>query len=180
MTTTHTFEEREDDRFDGLSRRRFLLGALFGPAAIPLLGTASEPDQLLAATEESPETENNWEGPFYKPGAPVRSVLVEGGMAGTDVNLLDSGGNSPLLHAAMRGRTAAVRLLLEHGANVNTASKHGWTPLMTAAWEGHADVVKDLLKHGANASLVNRERRSALMLAESEGHREVVKLLGAK
>ena len=87
MTTTHAFEEREDDRFDGLSRRRFLLGALFGPAAVPLLGTASEPDQLLAATEESPETENNWEGPFYKPGAPVRSVLVEGGMAGTPLTV---------------------------------------------------------------------------------------------
>jgi protocatechuate 3,4-dioxygenase beta subunit len=88
LTITNTFQEREDDRFDGLSRRRFLLGSLLSPVAIPLLGAAaSEPDQLLAATEESPETENNWEGPFYKPGAPIRSVLLDPGMAGTPLTV---------------------------------------------------------------------------------------------
>ena len=53
----------------------------------------------------------------------------------------------------MSGRTTAVRLLLESGANVNAASKHGWTLLMAAAWEGYASVISDLLKHGANATL---------------------------
>ena len=72
---------------------------------------------------------------------------------------LTPGGNSPLLHAAMRGRIHAARLLLESGANVNAASKHGWTPLMAAAWEGDASVVAELLKHGADATLVNSERR---------------------
>lgn len=43
--------------------------------------------RLLAATEESPETESNWEGPFYKPGAPMRSLLLEPGMAGTPLRL---------------------------------------------------------------------------------------------
>ena len=76
----------------------------------------------------------------------------------------------------MRGRTTAVRLLLESGANVNAASKHGSTPLMAVAWEGDASVVPELLKHGADATLANSERRSALMLEESEGHRAVVKL----
>jgi len=55
---------------------------------LPLLGaSAFLPGQLLAATEESPETENNWQGPFYKPGAPVRSVLFEKGMAGTPLTV---------------------------------------------------------------------------------------------
>ena len=126
---------------EGLSRRRFLLGTLLSPSAVPLLGTAAAPAQHHA-----------------------------------DVNVADSGGNSPLLHAAMRGRITAVRLLPESGANVNAAFKHGWTPLMAAAWEGDATVVAELLKHGANATVVNSERRSALMLAESEGHRAVVKL----
>ena len=45
------------------------------------------PAQQLAATEESLETENNWEGPFYKLGAPVRSELLERGMAGTPLTV---------------------------------------------------------------------------------------------
>lgn len=69
------------------SRRRFLLGTLSGPAGMLMLGVAPGSAQLLAATEEFPETENNREGPFYKPGAPVRSVLLEDGMAGTPLTV---------------------------------------------------------------------------------------------
>jgi len=72
---------------EGVSRRRFLLGTLLSPSAIPLLGLADAPAQQLAATEESLETENNWEGPFYKPGAPVRSLLLEPGMPGTPLTV---------------------------------------------------------------------------------------------
>jgi protocatechuate 3,4-dioxygenase beta subunit len=70
---------------EGFSRRRFLLGTILSPA-IPLVGVTG-PAQLLAATEESLETENNWEGPFYKRGAPVRSELLERGMAGTPLTV---------------------------------------------------------------------------------------------
>ena len=72
---------------EGLSRRRFLLGTLLSPSVIPQLGLAATPAQQLAATEESLETENNWEGPFYKPGAPARSGLLEPGMAGTPLTV---------------------------------------------------------------------------------------------
>ncbi len=71
-----------------LSRRRLLRRVLCSAAGLPLLGvSAFLPGRLLAATEESPETENNWEGPFYKSGAPVRSVLLEKGMAGTPLTV---------------------------------------------------------------------------------------------
>ena len=70
-----------------LSRRRFLLGTLLSPSVIPLVGVAAGAPQQLAATEESLETENNIEGPFYKPGAPVRSGLLEPGMAGTPLTV---------------------------------------------------------------------------------------------
>jgi protocatechuate 3,4-dioxygenase beta subunit len=72
-------------KLDRLSRRRFLVGTLLTPA-IPLLGAVAQTPPL-AATEESPETENNWEGPFYKPGAPVRTELFERGMAGTPLTV---------------------------------------------------------------------------------------------
>ncbi len=69
-----------------ISRRRMLRRALLSAAWVQLAG-GGLPGRLLAATEESPETEDNWEGPYYKPGAPVRSVLFEQGMAGTPLTL---------------------------------------------------------------------------------------------
>lgn len=57
-------------------------------AGLPLLSAPLFwPARLLAATEESPETEDNWEGPFYRPGAPQRSVLLEKGMGGTPLTV---------------------------------------------------------------------------------------------
>lgn len=74
--------------FERFSRRRLLLRTVFGVVGLPLLGTPLLlPGNLLAATEESPETENNMEGPFYKPGAPIRSMLLDPGMPGTPLTL---------------------------------------------------------------------------------------------
>lgn len=71
-----------------LSRRILLRRTVLSIAGLPLLGASGLlPTPLLAATEDSPETENNWEGPFYKPDAPVRSVLIESGMAGTPLSV---------------------------------------------------------------------------------------------
>lgn len=71
-----------------LSRRRLLRRAVLSAAGLPLLGSPLLwPGQALAATEESPETEDNWEGPFYKPGAPLRSMLLEKGMGGTPLTV---------------------------------------------------------------------------------------------
>jgi hypothetical protein len=46
-----------------LSRRRFLVGTLLSPSVVPLLGMVAAPTRQLATTDESLETENNWEGP---------------------------------------------------------------------------------------------------------------------
>ena len=91
MTNTmnpHKFQEPTLHGIELLSRRRLLRRAMLSAAGLPLLGAPLFwPGRLLAATEESPETENNWEGPFYKPGAPLRSVLLEKGMAGTPLTV---------------------------------------------------------------------------------------------
>ena len=66
-----------------LSRRRLLL-ALASAASLPLLDPAALlAGRVSAAAGQTPATDNNWEGPFYKPGAPARSVLLEPGMPGT-------------------------------------------------------------------------------------------------
>ena len=61
---------------------------MWSAAGLPLLwGSALRPSLLFAATPEVSETENNWEGPFYKAGAPTRSVLLEAGMVGTPLTV---------------------------------------------------------------------------------------------
>ncbi|MCC7374578.1 MAG: hypothetical protein IT581_07975 [Verrucomicrobiales bacterium] len=71
-----------------LTRRRLLRRVLFGAVGLPILGGSPLwTRQLLAATEDSPETEDNWEGPFYKAGAPVRSVFLEKGTSGTPLTV---------------------------------------------------------------------------------------------
>jgi protocatechuate 3,4-dioxygenase beta subunit len=70
------------------TRREWLRQALLRIGGLSLLGVSGLwAPEALAATDESPETENNWEGPFYKPGAPVRSVFLESGMAGTPLTV---------------------------------------------------------------------------------------------
>src|SRR4029079_8831743 len=72
-----------------LSRRGLLSRGLLTAMALPVFGISELfPRCVLAAPEESPETENNWEGPFYKPGAPVRSNFLEPGMAGTPLTVM--------------------------------------------------------------------------------------------
>ncbi|MBX5496516.1 MAG: dioxygenase [Bryobacteraceae bacterium] len=66
-----------DPMCGSFSRRRFVRGGALTLAAL------AESRSLLYATPEIQETEDNQEGPYYKPGAPIRSNLVEKGMPGT-------------------------------------------------------------------------------------------------
>ncbi|TMW69770.1 hypothetical protein Poli38472_001926 [Pythium oligandrum] len=68
---------------------------------------------------------------------------------GVDPNQRD--GVSALNEAARRGHVAAVKLLLEHGADVNLKGGPRKAPaLLTAATLGRVEVVKVLVTHGAD------------------------------
>lgn len=71
-----SIEEPTAEEILSIARRQFLRKAGLGVTAF-MLGAP------LNATPECVETEDNIEGPFYKPGAPERSTLVEPGMPGT-------------------------------------------------------------------------------------------------
>lgn len=91
-----------------MRRRDFLQGALIVPAAIPLIGCGSGARDAappapptppanaahtggtlgtLEPTPECAETEDNIEGPYYRPGAPMRADFRDPGMPGTHLTL---------------------------------------------------------------------------------------------
>jgi len=83
-----------------------------------------------------------------------------------------------LLEAARTGDAAAVRALLQTGAEVNAARGDGITALHLAAEHGHAEVVRTLLDAGAALERGTRiGHYTPLHLAARGGHGEVVALL---
>ena len=96
---------------------------------------------------------------------------------GTDPNIRDRSGNTPLHIAASRGCVEVARLLLEHGADPNAQDKSGKTPLHDAASKGHVDVVKLLLVHGADPTVKDKDGKTPLDLARVKGFHGVVSLI---
>lgn len=80
--------------------------------------------------------------------------------------------------ACVRGRTDAVRRLLEQGADVN--ADHDYyegTPLLMAAREGHVETVSLLISRGADIDVRDRYGTTPTLMAAIHGHQEVFDLL---
>ena len=75
------------------------------------------------------------------------------------------GEGTPLMYAAYARNHAAVRFLLEHGADVNARNNGNSTALMLAAQMGDLAIVKTLLAHGAEVNAQNVYGYSALLYA---------------
>jgi hypothetical protein len=94
-----------------------------------------------------------------------------------------TGGTTALHDAALLGDTAAVRLLIDFGANPSAPDATlAQTPLHYAAEHGLAPAAQMLLARGADAAARDKLGRTALALAEagsarSPGHAAVVALL---
>ena len=79
----------------------------------------------------------------------VRQLLADG----ASPNEGDKGWCLPLIHAAMKGTSSMVKLLLEAGADVNGAEPpEQVTALMAAADNGHLKIVRLLLAAGADVN----------------------------
>ncbi len=79
--------------------------------------------------------------------------------------------NTPLLLAVKSGDVAAVREILDYGADVNEEWPRFRTPLMGAATIGQTQIVKLLLARGGTG------RDEALRLAARRGHHQIVRVL---
>ncbi len=85
---------------------------------------------------------------------------------------------APVADAAMRGDAAAVRALLEGGADVNTAQGDGMTALHWAAQNGDVDIAGLLIYAGANLEARTRLGEfTPLLVAARVGNAGVVKRL---
>ena len=107
-----------------------------------------------------------------EPSLKVAQVLIEA--KGTDLNFLNSAGESALMYAALKGHGALVKLLISKDADVNKA---GWTPLHYAATHGDVEIIRLLLDHHAFVNAVSPNGTTPLMMAAQYGSPSAVKLL---
>lgn len=89
---------------------------------------------------------------------------------------------SLLIYAlAAAGRSGAVRLLLEKGANIETRRPlSGETPLIIAARNKQLGVVILLVENGANLHATDKNGSTALTGASELGHEDIVLFLRQK
>ena len=77
--------------------------------------------------------------------------------AGTNINEKDPyGGSSPLISAALFGKTEAAKILIDAGADINVTNNDGSTALHTSAFFCRPEIVKMLLGKGANKTIKNK------------------------
>ncbi|MCR5221101.1 MAG: ankyrin repeat domain-containing protein [bacterium] len=107
--------------------------------------------------------------------ATVRALLA----AGTDVNVQNRDGATPLIAALLKNpNSEIIKMLLVAGADVNVKDQSGATPLMMAAQKSNPQVVRVLLAAGANVLAQNKNGVTALMLAAAfNANPEVVEAL---
>ena len=85
--------------------------------------------------------------------------------SGTNIEVWDDYGNTPMAQAIKSGRIEAVQQLLTLGASINGASAGSLTPLHMAVYAENCDMIKLLIKRGASANLEDSDRDTALNIA---------------
>jgi uncharacterized protein len=77
--------------------------------------------------------------------------------AGTNINEKDPfGGSSPLISAALFGKTEIAKILIDAGADINFQNNEGSTALHTAAFFCRPEIVKLLLDKKADKTIKNK------------------------
>ena len=82
--------------------------------------------------------------------------------AGSDLNVKEAmGGSSPLIMAALLGKTDMAKALIDAGANLNLKNNDGSTALHIAAFFCRPDIVKMLLAKRADRTIKNNYNSTA-------------------
>jgi len=75
--------------------------------------------------------------------------------------------------AAVKGNTAVMSVLMDHGASALAVREDGRTPMMFAAQNGHMEAVKLLRQRGASVTALDQELKTPANHAEENGHEEM-------
>ena len=104
-----------------------------------------------------------------------KAALKQHIASGTDINEKDPfGGSSPLISAALFGKTEEAKILIDAGADINFQNNDGSTALHTAAFFCRPEIVRMLLDKGADKNVRNKYGATAYQgvagtFAESKG-----------
>jgi ankyrin repeat protein len=130
--------------------------------------------QLLDAGHKADESGDSWTALIWasRSGSiEAISLLLD---AGADVNKPGSSGDNwdatPLQHAILARQPAAVRLLLDRGADLKRGAGPGsLAPLLLAAGDTDPAILKLLLAHGADPTVEDENGATPLSRAVSAG-----------
>jgi len=82
--------------------------------------------------------------------------------AGSDLNVRDPfGGSSPLISAAVFGKTEMAKVLIDAGVDLNFQNSDGSTALHTAAFFCRPEIVKLLLEKNVDQTIKNKYEATA-------------------
>ena len=84
---------------------------------------------------------------------------------------------TPLMRASAIGHLAAVKGLLNDGADVNVRGPRDSTALMFAVGAGHLEIVRELVHHGADIHAREEEGWTAVRLAKEDVYGDIVDYL---
>ena len=84
---------------------------------------------------------------------------------GSNVNITNDMGVTPLHFAAVRGHKEVAEFLISKGADVNSQTEFGQTPLFWAAMKGKCDVIELLISKGSNVDTKDHKDRTPLAWA---------------
>ena len=102
------------------------------------------------------------------------------GLCGSDVDVEDHNGSTPLFYAVTLGHNECTSLLLSYGANTNHKDKKGRTPAHCAAARGQLEALKLLAKNKGNLWLPNIRGDICLHDAVHSGRKDLVRWLLAR
>lgn len=91
-----------------------------------------------------------------------REAIKQHIAAGSNINEKDPyGGSSPLISAALFGKTEVAKLLIDAGADINFQNNEGSTALHTSAFFCRPEIVKMLLEKNADKTIKNKYNSTA-------------------
>jgi len=97
---------------------------------------------------------------------------------GVSIEILDSSGMTPLMHACWKGNVNFAQFLIEQGADVNGGDhEHQYTALHFAALAGKPKVCEVLLQEGVKIDAVNSVKRTASQMAAFVGNHDCVAVI---